>query len=243
MHRSRGYPYRFWEAKVWLSQQIASQAYRPGDRLPSESQLASALGVSRATIREALRALEQEGLVYRRHGVGTFVRSPHPAILLRLEVNLAVSEQASAAGLSLVSRTLAAERVVATEEEAQRLNLPSGEEVWRLERLRLLDENPVLYTIDTVPAWVVPDGRRPPSEGSIYRFLEEECRQTIAEGTARLLPVQADLHVARRLRVRVGTLLQLVDQVDFNREGKPILASREYYLPSAFEFRVRRRRV
>ena len=76
---------RFVEVRGEVLTDLAA-SYRPGDRLPSEPELASAYGVSRPTIREVLRSLEGDGLVRRVHGVGTFVTQVRPAVSSRFGV-------------------------------------------------------------------------------------------------------------------------------------------------------------
>src|SRR5678809_557601 len=76
---------------------ILGGTFRPGSQLPTEAELCAMLGVSRTVVREALRVLEDEGLVTRRHGVGTFVRN-HP-ILKNLNFNFGITEMIESAGL------------------------------------------------------------------------------------------------------------------------------------------------
>jgi GntR family transcriptional regulator len=80
-----------------LRQAITGGTYRPGSQLPTEAELCEMLGVSRTVVREALRVLEDDGLVARRHGVGTFVRN-HP-ILKNLNFNFGITEMIESAGL------------------------------------------------------------------------------------------------------------------------------------------------
>ena len=68
-----------------LGEKIRSQALRPGDKLPTESAIMQAYGVSRTVVREALSKLQAGGLVETLHGVGTFVLQPRPGGVFRLE--------------------------------------------------------------------------------------------------------------------------------------------------------------
>ena len=77
---------------------ITEGTYRPGSQLPSETELVAMLEVSRTVVREALRMLEEDGLITRRHGVGTFVRK-HP-ILQNLNFNFGTTEMIQSAGMT-----------------------------------------------------------------------------------------------------------------------------------------------
>src|SRR6187431_3320754 len=84
-------------AEQSLRQAIEQGKFGPGSQLPTEAELCQMLGVSRTVVREALRVLEEDGLVARRHGVGTFVRD-HP-ILKNLNFNFGITEMINSAGL------------------------------------------------------------------------------------------------------------------------------------------------
>ena len=81
------------QAHAWLLALIREQGLEPGDRLPSEAELAARLGISRATLREALRLLEEENIILRRQGIGTFVAADQhlESGLERLESVLALA--------------------------------------------------------------------------------------------------------------------------------------------------------
>ncbi len=82
-------------AQQELLQAILNGTYAPGSQLPTEAELGELLGVSRTVVREALRGLEDEGLIDRRHGVGTFVREQ--SILKNLNFNFGITEMIKAA--------------------------------------------------------------------------------------------------------------------------------------------------
>src|ERR671924_342237 len=101
---------------------IAGGRWRPGERLPSEPKLARDLGVSRATLRDALRSLEEDGFVTRAHGAGTFVTF-RPRLRNNLDVNFGVTDLIRSMGLRPGTRDLGAAEGPGTEEERERLKL------------------------------------------------------------------------------------------------------------------------
>lgn len=216
--------------------------YRPGDRLPSEPELAASYGVSRATMREALQALENDGVVRRLQGVGTFVNQVTPKVASALEVDLGVTEAVEAAHQRLGVQVLRVEERAAPREVAQRLGLaPAGRVLW-IERTILASDVPAVSAIDAVPTAVVALASTAYTGGSVYRFLERECGLTLAGGAASVTAVNADRRLARLLRVGEGEALLQIVQVERTTDDRAILYSEEHYLPSFFELTVRRTR-
>src|ERR687887_10893 len=131
-----------------LRQAILRGAFRPGSQLPTEAELCEMLGVSRTVVREALRVLEDEGLVTRRHGIGTFVRN-HP-ILKNLNFNFGITEMIESAGLKAGTSHLALQKEVADKDKAEQLRVEIGTPLLTVERVRTADGRPVVYSLDTL---------------------------------------------------------------------------------------------
>ena len=133
-----------------LRQRIVRGEWQPGTALPAEQVLAHDHSVELGTIRRALQLLTEQGLIERVHGRGTFVRSGIPgASMLRFfrfgdEWDAAVPASAASAGQAPQSRILSKQRVAAPAEVSRALGLPAGAPVLRLERLRLLAQQPRL---------------------------------------------------------------------------------------------------
>lgn len=132
-------PSRYEEIARFLRSEVA--ALTPGSRLPSESELCEQFGVSRMTARAALQILDNEGLIVRRRGQGTFVATrPVPRIL---GSPLSFSENMRRRGLEAASRLLATGEVDPTEDDIKILGLAEGERPLLLERLRLASAMPM----------------------------------------------------------------------------------------------------
>src|SRR5215212_5526191 len=135
-------------AQQELRQAITDGTFRPGSQLPTEAELCEMLGVSRTVVREALRVLEDDGLVTRRHGVGTFVRN-NP-ILKNLNFNFGITEMIESAGLKPGTSHLVLQKETADVEKAEQLRVPLGTPLLTVERIRTANGRPVVYSLDTL---------------------------------------------------------------------------------------------
>ena len=226
-----------------LTHRIDEGLLPAGSRLPSEPALATQLGVSRATLREALRALESEGRLRRAWGSGTYVAEGR-RVVNSLDVNFGVTEAIRGAGMEAGTEQGRYWLEPASADEATRLNLQPGQDLLTIERVRTADGKPVVLSRDMLPAAVLADRSSLADqmlERSIYEVLEQELGIIIQYGVASFRPVRADLTVARRLRIRRGELLLAIWQIDYAADDRPVLSSYEYHIAGAFDFSVTRR--
>ena len=225
-----------------LRQAIAQGTFRPGAQLPTEAELCQMLGVSRTTVREALRVLEETGLVTRRHGVGTFVRDR--PILKNLNINFGITEMIESAGLKSGTSHLLIRSENADQEMAEQLKVEVDTPLVTVERVRTADGRPVVYSLDTLPASVLQQAEVDPQlflTRSIYDILQTSLGLVIDYGIARLLPVNAPDFVAKKLALSKNALALYIVQTDYSPDDIPVVYSREYHLPDAFDFIVWRR--
>jgi GntR family transcriptional regulator len=229
-------------AEQELRQAIARGTFRPGAQLPTESELCQMLGVSRTVVREALRVLEENGLVIRRHGVGTFVRDQ--PILKNLNFNFGITEMIESAGMTSGTSYLEIRSEIADQEIAEQLRVPVGTPLVTVERVRTADGRPVVYSLDTLPESVLQRTVFDPQllrTQSMYNILQASLGQVIDYGIARLLPMTAPDFVTTKLDLPQGALTLYIVQTDYSPDDEPLVYSREYHLPDAFDFIIWRR--
>ncbi len=210
----------------------------PGERLPPEPELAEELEVSRGTLREAMRALVEEGYLRRLPGAGTYV-TDRPLMRNNLERNFGVTRLIETFGLEAgtLERTLTTEP--ADEEIAAALAIEPGDPVQALRRVRTAAGEPVVYSVDHWSAALL-DADPLGDADSIYQSLSDRGLE-VHHGVAKLRPFAADAELAARLRTARGALLMEIWQVDYTENDQPLFASREYHLADAFEISVYRR--
>jgi DNA-binding GntR family transcriptional regulator len=226
-----------------LARLIAGGRWRPGERLPSEPKLAEDLGVSRATLRDALQSLEEDGFVTREHGAGTFVTF-RPRLRNNLDVNFGVTQLIQAQGLEPGTASLRVSTAAPDEDGVEKLALAPDDEVVVVERVRTADGTPVVFSLEILPLGLVGGGANVTErlgEGSLYEFLEREVGIVVGHGVATIRPAQASARIARLLDQPVGAPLLLLCQVDYDLDGRPVMLSYDHQVADVFELTVMRR--
>jgi GntR family transcriptional regulator len=229
------------QAHDWLLRLIREGEFEPGDQLPSETELASQIGISRATLREALRLLEDEGIIVRRQGVGTFVTTgPHlESGLERLESVFSLADQEH---MQTRIDHLSVDSVPADRTLAEQLQVEGSTPITRVRRTVLIENEPVAYMEDLIPAlWLSPQDIDQHFNGSVLDLLRRRQPGRVQEALADITAVQANRALARQLGVRRGTALLLLEETLFDAEGQPVGFSRNYFVPDRFRFHVVRR--
>ncbi len=216
----------------------------PGEQLPPEPELAQRLGVSRSTLREALRALKDQGFIARKQGVGTFVQPRPPVIPSGLETLESLDVIAGRLQLAIRTAQVTIEErsALALPELLEKLSLSPDDKVTCVCRVKWAGEQAVAYIEDMIPATVATvDELRAGFRDSVLDYLRKrgDPRPDHARADIRALP--ADEKLAMKLEQQPGTSLLLLEEVLYSTEGKPIDYSRNYFIPGYFDFHVIRR--
>lgn len=224
-----------------LLEQIQSGSLRLGQRLPAETQLAEKLNVSRATLREALRLLQERGYVRRGRGAGTFVTF-RPKLTHGLEVNYGLSEAISARNMTPGTRNLTTFGGLATREEAAQLDILIGSPIHVIEHVHTADGRPVIFAREIIPRDFLPgeDIRELLSQQSLYELIQK-AGLPVSQGIATLTPTRSTASLSSLLSIPRGTTLMRLQQTDYGQEGRPLMLSDEYYVGEFASFTVHRR--
>jgi GntR family transcriptional regulator len=223
-----------------LAQIIAST--KPGDRLVTEPELAKQLGVSRATLREAMRTFETQGLIRRRQGSGTYVLHPSRIIESGLEVLESIETLARRIGLEVSLAELHVEHRPSSEEEAEAMAIKPGDRVMSVARIIQAENRPVAFLVD-----VLPDDVLTPSEldrsftGSVLDLLLKRGSPMLERSRTEINAVTASGEVARALGIQRGDVLLRFIAALYCVDGRIVDYSYSYFLPGYFQFHVVRR--
>jgi GntR family transcriptional regulator len=231
-----------------LYQQAAQQlahllANTPPDTyLPSEPDLARQLGISRATLREAMRPFEEQGLIVRRQGVGTIVTRPPRTLDAGLEVLESLETLAARTGLTVEMGELRIEGRMPTVEEAGLLELTRETPVVEVARVIQAGGRPVAYLIDVLPGQVFPeDAQAQGFRGSVLDFLMRRGDPELDVSRTEISAVAASGDVARALRIQRGDVLLRLEAYLYTRDGRAVDHSSSYFLPGSIRMHVVRR--
>jgi GntR family transcriptional regulator len=207
--------------KYYLAkQQLAAliEAAEPGAALPTERELAVQLSVSRTTLRQALTELVSEGRLQRTQGRGTFVAVP-PVTHVRQLTSL--SQDTSEGGQATRSRLISVSRARPTAGEADALGLPASARVTRVERVRLVDGQPLAHEVALLTGKLPGLARRLAAVNSLYAVLRDEYDVTIsAENSVETRLAGPD--DAALLDVVVGAPLLVVRRLALSPAGEPV---------------------
>ena len=212
-----------------------------GQRLPSEPDLAKQLSVSRATLREAMRMFETQGLIRRRQGSGTFVVGKVSVLDSGLEVLESLETMARRMGLAVSISDLHVESVYADQEIASALNLSLAARLTRIRRVIRADNRPVAYLVDTLPDEILRPADLPNTfTGSVLDFLLGRG-DPLTTSRAAVSAIGATADVAKALEIQRGdVLLHFASQL-YHANGKVVDYSLTYFIPGYFNFHVVRR--
>jgi len=215
---------------------------KPGDRLPSEPELSKQLGVSRATLREAMRAFEIQGMIRRRQGSGTYVNRPTQVIESGLEKLESIETMAERSGLLVRMGSWKVECRTVESQVAQTLNLQMDQPVLCVSRVILAEDRPVAYLVDYVPLDILtPEDLQTDFNGSILDLLEERDMPDLHAARTQINAVTASIEVARALGIQRGDALLSFKSDLFLNNGRNVDHSYAYFLPGYFRFHVVRK--
>ena len=220
---------------------IISQT-KPGERLLTEPELARQLGVSRATLREAMRTFETQGLIRRRQGSGTFVVHPPSVLESGLEVLESIETLAKRSGLQVKMGELRVETRPATAEEAEALELAIGARIIHLSRVITTEERPAAFLVDILPEDVLPSkDLQIGFTGSVLDLLLRRGDPPLGTSRTEINAVPATTEVSRALGIQRGDVLLRFTALLYTAQGRAIDYSFSYFLPGYFRFHVVRR--
>ena len=230
-------------ARSEIDRAIREGRFKPGDRLPSEPELAIQLGVSRNSLREALKSLEDAGLIVRHHGRGTFITESKPLVEGGIERLVSLMDFVSDHGRVPGSRLARFDMMPADSEIIKRLNLEGPVEVVLIETVKTADGQPVALCRDYIPMCFLKDPVDPEAiQYSIFDGLMKEHEINIRFAECEISAAVADEALAAKLCVEPNTPILLLSQVHMDDSGRRVLHSKSYFPSNRFSFRLIRHR-
>jgi DNA-binding GntR family transcriptional regulator len=210
----------------YIEAKIKSGEWRHGQPLPSEEELCVKLGVSRTVVRQAISELSRDGLIVKKSGKRSRVARARYYGSLMQDLR-GFHEDAKARGQTPTTQVLGLRVIPADEEIADRLKAPKGEPVVMLDRLRFLDNEPVVLVVTYLPERFCPGiTEEDLTNRSLYELISSKYGLVISHGFRTIEAVPASGPDARLLGVRAGSPLLLLKSVGLLEDGTPL----EYFI-------------
>lgn len=231
------------QLKAVLRRSVEVGTWAPHQAIPPERELIAQFGVSRITVRQALADLQAEGVLYRRHGKGTFVAPPRTGpIAAGLSELTGHVEELQVRGLSPEVELLRLTREPLPPATALALSRPDGAEAWRIIRLVRVSGLPVMVAEAWVPTDLgVPFHSVNLKDQAVARILEE-FGQVPARGLQRISASRATPAEARLLGAQLKDPLLEVTRTIRGLNDRPLEWSRAVYRPDRYHYEVELRR-
>lgn len=221
IQRDSPVPY-YYQLEEFLKGQIENGTWKSGQQIPSEAELCEAFDVSRTVVRQALNELVHEGLLYRRKGKGTFVAEPKIRESLVQHLT-GFYEDMVALGFRPSTKVLEQKVMPAPPKIADGLVLEEGEPVIMIDRLRFVDDEPIVLVITYVPQKLCPELiNEDLSTQSLYAILEKKYGLELAHGRRTLEAVAATKEEAKLLEIDEGDPIILLRSISYLKDGRPI---------------------
>ncbi|WP_394150195.1 phosphonate utilization transcriptional regulator PhnR [Vibrio maritimus] len=211
-----------------IVEQIESGMLAPRQKLPAERKLAESFDTTRVTLREALSLLEAEGRIYREDRRGWFI-SPEP---LRYDPTQTLNFTNMAISQNRQPRTelIAAKGILTTKQAAQLLELPPFSDIYRVDRVRYLEERPVVYVTNFIRTEKFPDLLDVDMAGASLTDIYREKYGVVYDRVKYRVTTTSLLgEVAQALRATSGTPAMMVERINYNQHGELIDCDIEYW--------------
>lgn len=221
-----------------IKEQIAGGVYACQQKLPSERDLSELFKTTRITLKDALIGLETEGLIYREERRGWFVSPPRLKYnpLSRSHFHQMVAEQQRQAS----TRVLDIKTELASSDVAKVLELKSLQSIYRIQRLRSVDNRVVLFVENCLITTLFPDLLQHDLSQSLTLLYKKHYGYHTAHSHFDVIPTAAPEHVAKALNLAEGQQILKICRVNYNQNGHLMDCEFEYWRPDAVMIRIDR---
>lgn len=222
------------ELKMHIQRDIEDGTLRPGDRLPSERQLAAAHGLSRMTVRRALTELAAAGALYKQQGRGTFVS----ARKMQQRNIASFSQTVRQKGFTPSTKVITFAKGAAGRDIMEKLMVQDAE-VYRALRIRFADLTPVAVEEVFIPSPVCPGLSRSDLETSLYRLIGDTYGHKLGSVDSTVSALHPSAQQQAYLGISRHTPVLKIDSVYFSASGAVLYYERAIYRSDIYEYTVR----
>ncbi len=227
----------YYQLKQIIIDMIDKGELTENDKLPTEQELCEQYNISRSTVRQALKELENEGYIYKIQGKGTFV-SP-----TRFQQDLlkfySFTEEMKKAGKTPSSQVLDFKIIIPEDKISRKLNIGKGEKVYEIIRLRLADNEPMMLESTYLPYDLFPDITREKLEiNSLYDILINEYDVSFSKAEEMFSPTLLSEKEAKILGYITGGPAILLERITYNQQERIIEYTKSIARGDKFKYHV-----
>ncbi|MGL6175086.1 MAG: GntR family transcriptional regulator [Cellulosilyticaceae bacterium] len=215
------------QIEKYLKELIETGKIKPGELLPSETQLSEEFDVTRMTVRSAFNNLVKEGYIKRQRGIGTIVLANK--IYDNISMMTSFTRELQSKGLEASTLLKALNIEKADEKIAKALDLEVGENVWEVKRVRLANGERVSYMVTYMPVKLFPNLNREHCLNSIYKYIEEECAMKISGADRQVEAMIANEEIIDNLELESEAPILYIQQVGTLTTGEKFECSHTYH--------------
>ena len=227
-----------------LLQEIKTGMYAEETKLPRETVLSKQMGVSRTQLRDVLAALEREGFISRRHGVGTVINKHVMQVKNRMDIEREFLDIIREHGYEPSVIALEVCEEIADKESALKLKIDEGTTVVCIRLLCGADGKPAIYAEDVFDRKLVREEYTDADyRVNIFQFLKQFCEVEPYLDLTEIHPAIADEKLAKKMNIPESTLLIKMEEVEYDVEGIPIFYSKQYFVDDLISHTVLRKKI
>jgi len=230
----------YYQLKKYIIEQIENGSWKQEEIIPSERELSEEFEISRMTVRQAINELVNEGILYRKRGMGTFVAKPKVDQGLSKLTNFTTDMLNR--GMKPGSKVLGTTIIPASGKIAEKLNLNPDEEVVELIRLRLADDEPMALEHSFLPhKKIYPILNHSLENKSLYELLKKECNLHLASAKQTIEISYSGPKEAKLLEIDPDTPVLLIERVTYIDTGEPVEFVKSFYRADRYKFSIEMR--
>jgi GntR family mannosyl-D-glycerate transport/metabolism transcriptional repressor len=219
-----------------IKNDIQSGRLKPHDPVMSENKISQKYEVTRLTARRSIDSLVNEGLLYRIRGKGTFVSEPE----VKLEASpfslRGFTESTLGMDRNPKNTVITFKIIEANKFIAEKLNISAGSKIFFVERLRMIDEDPLIFEVSYFPETLFPGLDESSMEGSAYEYVEKFLGKKIKDSTQEIVPDTVSERIGKFLQMNVGTPILRVHNQPRLEDGTIFEYSEAFFRTSKYKF-------
>lgn len=231
------------QVKEMLRREIISGIYSKSEMLPSEKELEAFFNVSRGTIRHAVTALEQQGYLGRRQGIGTFIHRDICDIETRIDLKIEFSDLIKQSGFHPRTEIVEIKEIRAQENHVEHLRVKLGDAMLSITKKWFADDNPIIVCTDVFSVDLIQNNySNEVFENDIFSLIKILCDLEVDYQIARIVPCFLNKNHSEILLTSTDTPVLSMKGIGYDFSGLPILYGEEYYAPGFLDFTLVRAR-